>query len=319
MQLVLRPTRKCYYSVMKLTLTCAVSLLGLCGMLAMASAEEPDDTRIIEQVLRTRDAILKSTPARSPVFLAFWDFDGTILKGDCSEGLRIGERTIYPGLAQVAIEHGFSELYPAGGGFARFWNDYSDMDARVGHWLAYPFIPQMLRGAKADDVLKLSQTHFANTLSNYLMASSVKIIRALENGGVQCHVISASADLFVKGAAQSLGIPASHIHGIEVRTRDGRLTEELVYPVTWNIGKREKLKQVVTDLESQPGGRKVFVLAGFGDSYNTDGPFLKFIATQSLPAGKPISVFFDGNTEPEEYRGLFYQARHNATVSGNPR
>ena len=58
-------------------------------------------------------------------------------------------------------------------------------------------------------------------------------------------------------------------------------------------------------------------LAGFGDSYSTDDPFLKFFANQALPAGKPIAVFYGGNEEPEEFRGLFYQARHSATVSGD--
>jgi phosphoserine phosphatase len=294
--------------------------LTLCLLLALpiVHAEEPDDTRIIQQVLQTRDAILKAIPATkpadAPVFLAFWDFDGTILKGDCSEGLKEGDRPVYPGLAQLTIENGLSRLYPRDGGFERFWNDYTNMDAHVGHWLAYPFIPQMLRGAKADDVLRLSQSHFASTLSNYLMASSVKIIHALERGGVESHIISASADLFVKGASQSLGIPASHIHGVEVRARDGLLTEEILYPVTWNIGKRERLQLACAEVEKQTG-RKVFVLAGFGDSYNTDGPFLNFIATQSLPAGKPISVFYSEGPEPAEYRGLFYQARHFATVS----
>ena len=286
-------------------------------MLAVVSAEEPDDRRIIDQVLDARAAILKASPdaTSSAVFLAFWDFDGTILKGDCSEGLRTGERTIYPGLAQLAIEHGLSEVYPPEGGFARFWTDYTNMDARIGHWLAYPFIPQMLRGANATDVLRLSQNHFANTLSNYLMASSVKIIHSLERGGVECHILSASADLFVKGAADCLGIPAAHIHGIEVRTRDGRLTEELVYPLTWNVGKRERLKQIAEEIKHRRQGTQVFVLAGFGDSYSTDGPFLKYIASQSLPAGKPVAVFYGTDPEPEEYRGIFYQARHVATVS----
>jgi phosphoserine phosphatase len=297
---------------------CLLAILAPARLLA----EEPDDSRIIQRILGSKEAILKTMPGTKPaasaVFLVFWDFDGTILKGDCTEGLKEGERAVYPGLAQVAIENGFSALYPREGGFERFWTDYTNMDARVGHWLAYPFVPQMLRGAKAEDVLKLSEAHFAHTLSNYLMASSVKIIRALQRGGIEPHILSASADLFVKGAAQSLDIPASHIHGIEVRTRDGRLTEELSYPVTWNIGKRERLQQVVAEIERQPGGKKVFVLAGFGDSYNTDGPFLKHIATQSLPAGEPIAVFYDGSDPPAEYRGVFYHARHAATVSDKP-
>ena len=286
----------------------------------LARAEEPDDTAILSQIVQTRDAILKQAGApgeAAPVFLAFWDFDGTILKGDCSEGLKDGDKPVYPGLAQVCIERGLSALYPAEGGFNRFWTDYTNIDTRIGHWLAYPFIPQMLRGARREEVLRLSQEHFAHTLSNYLMASSVKIIHALQQGGIEPHVISASADLFVKGAAESLGLPVDHIHGIELRTRDGRLTEELVYPVTWNLGKREKVQQIVAQTERERPGRRVYVLAGFGDSYNTDGPFLKFIATQKLPAGRPTAVFYvyDDKPVPEEYRGLFRQCRHNATVN----
>jgi hypothetical protein len=77
----------------------------------------------------------------------------------------------------------------------------------------------------------------------------------------------------------------------------------------------EKIRTVVAQIEREAPERKVFILAGFGDSYATDGPFLKFIAMQSLPAGKPIAVFYDSKKEPDEYRGLFYQARHSRTIS----
>ncbi|HEY4416209.1 MAG TPA: haloacid dehalogenase-like hydrolase [Verrucomicrobiae bacterium] len=279
-------------------------------------AEEPDDRRILQQILSTRDAIQQIHGDTNAIFLAFWDFDGTTMKGDCSEGLQENGKLIFPGLAQVAIEHGLSQIYPRAGGFDKFWNDYTNMDTHVGHWLAYPFIPQMLRGARADDVLQLSRDYFSTTLSNYLRASSVHIIHELAGHGVQSHIISASADLFVKGAADSLGIPRAHIHGIQVNVREGRLTGELIYPLTWNVGKRETIQQIVAETERAQPGKKVYVLAGFGDSYATDGPFLKFIATQQLPAGKPISVFYDNTNAPDEYRGLFYQASHFVTVSG---
>jgi phosphoserine phosphatase len=299
----------------KRCLTLALTLVTL----GAVHAEEPDDSRIIQQILQARGDILRSLEATnsapSPVFLAFWDFDGTILKGDCSEGLSVDRKRVYPGLAQVAIERGFSSVYPPDRGFANFWTDYTNMEQRVGAWLAYPFIPQMLHGAKADDVLQLSRRHFSVTLSNYFMASSVKIIGAFRQNGVESHIVSASADLFVKGAAESIGIPSERIHGIEIRVRDGLLTDEIVYPVTWNIGKLKKIQSIVAQTERELPGRRVFVLAGFGDSYATDGPFLKFIATQSLPAGKPIAVFYNSKAEPDEYRGLFYQARHSATVS----
>ncbi len=298
----------------------ALAALSTIPFCVAVRGEEPFATNVIAQILQARDAIVASEGAdaeTSCVFLAFWDFDGTTLKGDCSEGLKDGGKTIYPGLAQVAIERGLSAIYPRDGGFEKFWSDYTNMDARIGHWLAYPFIPQMLRGARAADVLQTSREHFSSVMSNYLMASSVQIIRALERGDVQSHIISASADLFVKGASASVGIPENHIHGIEVIIRDGLVTEELVYPVTWNVGKLEKIKAVVAETERGQPGKKVFVLAGFGDSYNTDGPFLKFIATQKLPAGKPVAVFFNSKGEPDEYRGLFFNAAHAETVGEN--
>src|SRR5882757_8621010 len=96
--------------------------LGLSAFITVHSgrAEEPDDSRIVEQIFQTREAILKVSTNAEPVFAAFWDFDGTILKGDCSEGLVIGGKGVYPGLAQVCIEKGLSELYAPHGGFDRF-------------------------------------------------------------------------------------------------------------------------------------------------------------------------------------------------------
>ena len=72
-----------------------------------ARAEEPDDTRIISHILQARDEILRSagtTNARpSPAFLAFWDFDGTILKGDCSEGLQAEGKRVHRAVARLPV------------------------------------------------------------------------------------------------------------------------------------------------------------------------------------------------------------------------
>src|SRR4051812_31357416 len=114
----------------------AGKILCVCLLSIAARAEEPDDTRIIQTILQTREQILRSST--NAIFIACWDFDGTILKGDCSEGLVENGHAVYPGLAQITIENGLSLLYPREGGFERFWSDYTNMDARVGHWLAYP-------------------------------------------------------------------------------------------------------------------------------------------------------------------------------------
>ena len=109
-----------------------LTLTALCA----SRAEEPDDSRIINHILQARNEIIRSIGATnsrpSPAFVAFWDFDGTILKGDCSEGLQADGKLVYPGLAQLAIEGGLSNLYSPDHGFTRFWTDYTNMEARIG-------------------------------------------------------------------------------------------------------------------------------------------------------------------------------------------
>jgi phosphoserine phosphatase len=284
---------------------------------------------VITQILQTREAILASQPAETRDdcrFLTFWDFDGTLVHGDCSEGLPAGGDTGYAGLAQVMIERGMSANYPKEGGFEKFWRDYTTLGTRQGHSVSYPYIPQMLEGARADEVLETSRVYFASVISRHLVKSSMRILRALESQGIEAQILSASADLFVKGAAAVVGIPEERIHGIEVRIRDGRLTREVLPPVTWGAGKLDKLSEIVSASRRGAGGQSVWVLAGFGDSYPGDGPFLKHIATGELPAGKPLAVFFDGAGEPPEYRGLFHNvsrgepagSRQSSARSGGP-
>lgn len=88
------------------------------AMAAMAHADEMHAESIVKNILNTKQAIIENSKSKSSdefVFLAFWDFDGTILKGDCSEGLEENGKLIYKGLAQLAIESGYSKIYPPNG------------------------------------------------------------------------------------------------------------------------------------------------------------------------------------------------------------
>jgi phosphoserine phosphatase len=275
-------------------------MLLLGPMQTVSKAEE-----LLDRLLDVREAVLASGAPADAAFITVWDFDGTILDGDCSEGLQRDGRTVYPGLAQLSIEHGLSALYSNNGGFQAFWRDYRMLDERIGHWIAYPFILQMLHGARADDVSNLAAQTFETVYSSHYFATSVNIIRGLQAAGVEIQVISASAQRFVRGAAATLDLEPERISGIRVIERDGLLTEQLIYPVTWAEGKRQYLQDILRARAEQQPDKAVFVIGGFGNSYNTDGPFLAWIATQSLPAGKPVVVMINGGPSPQEYSGLF--------------
>lgn len=283
------------------------------------SGEETHADKIITEIVNTKKNIIDSAVGKSSdqfVFLCFWDFDGTILKGDCTEGLEENGSQIYKGLAQVTIEKNQSKIYKTPSQVDSFLNDYHRLED-IGKWLAYPFAPQMLRGADVKDIRKLSGNHFEKILSKYYFKSSIKIMKALEDQDIECHIMSASAEVFVKGAAPTLGLPLKRFNGIELKIENDILTEKLIYPVTWSDGKTKKLISIVEAIKCRHTGKQVFILAAFGNSYGTDGPFMKYVATQPLPKGKPVAVMINGgNKTPDEYQGLFMQVEQALTVKG---
>ena len=277
----------------------------MASAITLAFSSEPHTTKIVKEILSTKQAIetamVSAGTTTKPIFLSIWDFDGTILHGDCSEGLKENEKVLYKGLAQIAIETGLSSIYTADSGFTKFWHDYRFMEENISRWLAYPFIPQMLRGADASAVRAVSRNHFREQLQPYYFTSSVAMIAELERHGIETHIISASSDLFVDESAPTLNLPVSRFNGIELQVEQGKVTEKIVYPVTWADGKTEKLKLIVDDLQRTNPNRPVIVLAGFGNSWSTDGSFLHYIANQNLPAGKPLSVMINGGKAPEKF------------------
>jgi len=293
-------------------------LLCITPVLLGSAQPEPQSAALLDLLLGVREAILASGAPQDAVFVTVWDFDGTILDGDCSEGLQRDGQVVYPGLAQLSIEHGLSALYSGNGGFTAFWRDYRMLDERIGHWIAYPYILQMLRGANADQVSHLAEDAFKTRYSPHYFASSMYIIRGLQSAGVEVQILSASAERFVRGSAVTLGIDPEHISGIRVAERAGLLTEELIYPVTWADGKRRRLEQLLQARAEAEPGKPVYVIGGFGNSYNTDGPFLAWIAKRSLPAGEPVVVMINGGPTPESYTGLFTEVEQHAVVADSP-
>ena len=75
------------------------------------------------------------------------------------------------------------------------------------------------------------------------------------------------------------------------------------------IGKTEAVRAIV---QSRPHGVAV---AGFGDRYRTDGDFLRYIGTQSLPGGaRPLAVMINGGETVSGYSEHFLCVEQSAVV-----
>lgn len=263
---------------------------------------------ILDHILGTRNLITyelgkKGINASDIAFVTFWDLDGTLLHGDCSEGLKEKNDLLYKGLIQFGIENKLT-IYPENG-FNDFWIKYKQLDKDKGHYESYTYILKIFKGASVDKVKLLAKEKFNDIYGNYFFSSSLKIFNSLKKENIKNYVISASADFFVKGASGQLKIPSNQIFGIQLKIKDNKLTDQIVKPITYDKGKTHTLKKIIKSIKKNNTKKYVFVLAAFGNSYHTDGDFLLWTARQKLPGGTPISVMINGGKMPHKKYSSF--------------
>ena len=262
-----------------------------------AGAAEAHVDRVVEEVMAAVAKMKAVDPEVHP--MAFWDFDGTIIRGDISVGLHEDGVERHQGMIHAGILAGFSPFYRGEEGCRQFDRDYARLN-EIGRFIAWPMIGQAFAGVKVADFNAFCARRVRDVYSKWYFASSVAILRKLEASGVENHIISGSPSLFVKNAAESIGLTPERMHGNGLAIDGGVLSTRIEYPVTTGEGKVEVLRRLV---DSRPHGVAV---AGFGDSYKTDGAFLRYIVRQTLPGGaKGFALMINGTNKTPEYEGLF--------------
>ena len=268
---------------------------------------------VVTEVLANVAKLKAAQPNAVP--MAFWDFDGTIIKGDISEGLFENEKErtgkqLYKGLIEETILAGLSTVYKGPGG----WKQYEEVDYprmnEIGRWLAWPYNAQIYGGVPSADLDAFCSQKVAEVYRKWYFASSVAIWQALEKAGVENYVVSASPEIFVRNTAESLGVTRGRTRAIRVEIDGGRMTTKVVHPVPFGEGKVENVRQLVLSRENG------VAIAGFGNSYSTDGYFLRYIVTQHLPGGaKGFAMMINGGKEMPGFEGLFKLVEQDETVA----
>lgn len=276
-------------------------VIGCCAFALSVRATEVHADRIVSDILAQVKALKAADPSVRP--MAFWDFDGTIIKGDVSVGRPNGEddNVLYPGLVQRTIEEGFVAAYDPKTGWRQFWlEDYPRLN-HFGRWLSWPFLAQILAGNEAKKIDAFCHAEFEKTYKKWYFASSYRMLRKLEDAGVENYIISASPELYVRNADRSLGLPTERFRGIRTKIAGGYVTSDVMVPLPAGEGKVEILRELVL---SRPHG---VAIAAFGNSYSTDGAFLRYVATQpALPGGaKGIAVMINGHKTVPGYTEHF--------------
>ena len=280
---------RCTAFTMLVALVCSAAQTGraVAPRPPLSPAAEQHADRIVQQVLENVKKIKAADPSATP--MAFWDFDGTIIKGDVSEGLVEKGEQRFKGLIQRTIEEGYSTVYGR-----EEWKRYREVDYprlnEMGRWISWPFNAQIYAGTRVDELDAFCVREYDRVYRKWYFASSIAMLRALEKAGVENYVVSASPELFVANAAATLPLPRERLRGIRVHLSAGYVTTQILYPLPMGEGKVELVRELV---QARPHGVAV---AAFGNSYSTDGAFLRYVAKQpSLPGGaKGTAVMVNG-------------------------
>jgi HAD superfamily phosphoserine phosphatase-like hydrolase len=272
----------------------------------------PSPAVLAAEILATAEALRAAQS--NAVATAFWDFDGTLIEGDCCEGFARHDGHSYPGLADLAVERGFSTRFRGPTGRADMIEAVRLALRTDGHIIGNGFVAQAFAGARLSEMLALAREHFEQVMGPWIFADALAIWRALEAGGIQCHVISASPDFFVKGAASVLGVPEDRLHGSRLAIHaDGTLSGDTVPPITYGEGKAARMCDILRELAAAHPHRTFWPVAAFGNCLRTDGPLLDAVASTVLPAGNPLSVLIN-EPLPADARGRHRETSFAARV-----
>ena len=292
-------------SALKFNLVC-LACVGLVSLAAFAA--EPHADSVVAEILGNVAKLKAVQPNAVP--MAFWDFDGTIIKGDVSEGFEENGVQKFKGLMEETIRAGLSTVYKGEDGWKKYRDvDYPRMNA-IGRWLAWPYNGQIYEGVEAAKIDAFVTKKFAEVYKGWFFSSSIRMMKALEAAGVENYVVSASPEIFVRNAAEALDLPRSRMCAIKIGIDGGRMTTRLVYPIPFGEGKVENVRQLVL---ARPNG---VAIAGFGNSYSTDGYFLRYIVTQHLPGGaKGFALMINGGKPKPGFEGIFKLVDQSETLA----
>jgi phosphoserine phosphatase len=225
---------------------------------------------VIQQDLADR---VRTLGRELPGGLALFDADGTLWREDAGEAF----------LRQL-VSLGWVKL-PDGSDPYEAYERAVDRDRATG----YAYAAQLMAGLSCEEVAGEAARFARGWVPPRLIADTQSLRALCEEAGLTPLVVSASALPIVLAAALLAGFPRERCRGIEVRTRGGRFTDEIVEPVTYARGKIDAAVQAPGSRLQAPGQ----IALACGDSFTGDLAMMEAarIAVAVAPAnGSPLSL-----------------------------
>ncbi|MBI2945558.1 MAG: haloacid dehalogenase-like hydrolase [Candidatus Wallbacteria bacterium] len=176
-------------------------------------------------VSRRLDALLAGPPGT-----AVFDADHTLWVDDVGEGF-------FEWLVRTG-------RLPRVGGTENPFEEYVRIE-KSDKLRAYGMAVTRMAGLAESDVTRWAASYFRVVFARRVYAAQRNLIRALQGKGWDVWIVSASNRWIVQAGAPYLGVAPSRVVGIDLVVRDGVLTSELAYPVTWGLGKVAAIERFI--------------------------------------------------------------------------
>lgn len=198
---------------------------------------------------------------------AFLDFDGTLICGDITDGLRDGPDS-YKGLLELAILADILPSYKGLDGVKQMLNALllEAQECKVPY--IYAAKPVANLSAKDEAVLQHFVVKELETMvKRYLFAFSKDLFAFFETEGVRPFVVSASPHAFVSELFRYIPVPGENLFGVNLTEKHGRRVDHIDNHAG---GKAERVRDLCSS-------RNLYPILSMGNKWSSDGHMLQYV------------------------------------------
>lgn len=183
-------------------------------------------------IARLKSDLIEEQKKRKNRCVAAFDADGTLWDIDCGENfLRF--------LVRNRILSDVSGVDP--------WDYYNSLrwGGRVEEALIW--LTATMSGKSWSEVRAVAEASYLEAMPFPHFAEMGILVAELQAIGLEVYVVSASPKWSVEPAAKRIGIDADHVLGLQCHTVGGKLSNEVVRPMSHGAGKVDVLKGIIGD------------------------------------------------------------------------
>ncbi len=225
-------------------------------------------THQLSQVEELKKLLVKQkeqmfSTGNSQKLIAAWDLDGTIIKGDITEGYHKSSKDDYQGLMESLVLEGTFPEFSGKDGLELFWQQYKKQDSSKALLFVAEFFDHMDEQT-TKYVCQFCQDLIENELHRYYYPQAIDLLYYLEDLGVENYIISASPHMIVQQVHSSLPIKKENLWGIDA----ARLQTDPGYFLNYGEGKKSNLLSILKR-------EKAHLFFSAGNDWVSDGPMIR--------------------------------------------